>query len=220
MPAVLFDIDGTLVTFKFDARGTRKALIEELTRSGLDASALDLDSPTQKIIDAARAQALSGRAGVEFEVLKKRMYSILDDFEEESSRQATVFPGAKETLIFLRSRSVRLAVLTNSGRKAAYSALRKAELTDCFDFVLTREDVGTMKPSPDGILEAVNRFSMPKSEICYVGDGVYDIVAAKAAGLRVISVATGIYTPERLRDEGADVVISSLKELPALLAVR
>jgi len=219
MPGVLFDIDGTLVTFKFDVQGTRRALIEELARSGLDTSGLDLGSPTQRIMDAAKEQTHKAGAGVSFGDLKKRLYSILDEFEVESSRQAEVFPGAKETLLRLRNVGIHLAVLTNSGRKAAYSVLRKGDMLDCFEFVLTREDVDTMKPSPDGILKAVSKFSLPKSEVCYVGDGILDIVAAKAAGMRVISVATGTQPATRLREEGADRVISSLEELPEVLGV-
>ena len=219
MPAALFDIDGTLVTFKFDVKGTRKALIEELSRSGLDTSGLDLSSPTQAILDAARKQAVGGEAGVKYAALRKRLYSILDDFEVESSRQASVFPGTKRTLLHLQKSAVRLAVLTNSGRKAAYSVLKKGSILGCFDFVLTREDVDMMKPSPEGILRAIARFSLPKKEVCYVGDGLLDIAAAKAAGLRVVSVATGIYTADRLRAEGADLVFSSLLELPRVLGV-
>jgi phosphoglycolate phosphatase-like HAD superfamily hydrolase len=74
-----------------------------------------------------------------------------------------------------------------------------------------------MKPSPDGVLKAVQRFSLPKEEIYYVGDGILDIIAAKKAGLRIVSVATGIYSSGQLRANGADFVIPSLKQLPALL---
>lgn len=217
--AVLFDIDGTLVTFKFDVQGTRKALIRELTRRGLDTSGLGLASPTQQIIDSARKQIESGAAGVDYPSLKRALHSILDEFELESSRKASVFPGTRETLVYLRSRAVHMAVLTNSGRKAAYSVLRRGKILDCFDFILTRDDVETLKPSPEGVLKAVETFSVPKEEVWYVGDGLFDIEAAKKAGLMVVSVATGIYTADRLREEGADFVISSLKELPGILHV-
>lgn len=214
---MLFDIDGTLVTFKFDVQGTRRALIAELSRRGLDVSGLSLTSPTQQIIDSAKEQIESERTGVDFPSLKRKLYSILDEFEVKGSREVAVFPGTRETLLYLRSRFARLAVLTNSGRKAAYAVLQRGRIFGCFDFVLTREDVDTMKPSPDGVLKAVQRFSLPKEEIYYVGDGILDIIAAKKAGLRIVSVATGIYSSGQLRANGADFVIPSLKQLPALL---
>jgi HAD superfamily hydrolase (TIGR01549 family) len=215
--AVLFDIDGTLVTFEFDVEGTRKALIAELSRQGLDVSGLSLSTPTQQIVDFARRQAEAGESGTDFRLLRRRLYSILDESEVKSARNASVFPGTKKTLLYLRNRSVRLGVLTNSGRKAADEVLAKGRLLDCFDFVLTREDVDSMKPSPEGVLKAVQMFSLPKEQVYYVGDGILDIIAAKKAGLRIISVATGMYPPDRLRADGADFVVSSLRELPSLL---
>jgi HAD superfamily hydrolase (TIGR01509 family) len=213
--AVLFDVDGTLVTLRFDVQGTRKALIAELARRGVDTSGLGLSTPTQQIIDAAKGQVQAAQ----FTSLKKRLYAMLDEFELESSRGVTVFPDSRKTLLYLRARHVRLAVLTNSGRKAAHRVLRRGGMLGCFDFILTREDVETMKPRPEGVLEAVRRFSLPKERVFYVGDGLMDIAAAKGAGLKVISVATGVHTVDSLREGGADIVISSLKELPGVLGV-
>ena len=213
---VIFDIDGTLVTFRFDVRGTRKALIEEVRRQGFDTGGLDLSTPTQVILDSARAQSQAGRGG-SYEALRGSVFAILDGFEVESSETTSVIPGARVALDSLRSRGTRLAVLTNSGTKAARAALGRAGLLDCFEFVLTRDDTEIMKPRPEGLLMAAEKLGVPRGSICYVGDSPFDIQAAKAAGLRAVSVATGNYTADRLRAEGADFVISGLSELGDIL---
>ena len=213
---VLFDLDGTLVTFNFDVQGSRKALFAELTKLGFDMSNLSLTSPTQNVIDAARSQAETGRAKIDFGRVRERLFSILDGFELDSGRSVTAFPEAKETLANLRG-FAKLGVLTNSGRKAASRILGRSSLLGYFDFVLTRDDVDAMKPSPEGVNKAVAMFALPKEKVVYVGDGLLDIIAAKAAGLKVISVATGNYTVEKLKSEGADVVLGSLSELPKAL---
>ncbi|MDE1858470.1 MAG: HAD family hydrolase [Thaumarchaeota archaeon] len=215
---VIFDIDGTLVTFRFDVRGTRKALIEELGRQGLDTGALDLTTPTQRILDSAREQSEAGR-GPGYVALRRSVFSILDGFESASSETTSILPGVRGVLDSLRSKGVRLAVLTNSGQRAARAALGRAGLLDCFEFVLTRDDTEIMKPSPEGLEMAAARFGLSKAEIYYVGDSALDIRAARAAGIRVVSVATGNYTAERLKAEGADFVISALSELGAILGV-
>ena len=217
--AAVFDIDGTLVTFKFDVRGTRAAIIEELTKRGFDTAGIDMTTTTQEMIDLARMQVESGKVRAEFDEVRARLYSILDTSEMESSHSTSVFPGTRETLDYLRSRSVRLGVLTNSGRKAAAEILRSAGLQDCFEFVLCREDVAMMKPRPDGLVRAISMLGMPRDQIFYVGDSRYDIIAAKQAGLRVVAVPTGNCNEARLREEGADYVISSISELPGLLGV-
>jgi HAD superfamily hydrolase (TIGR01509 family) len=208
----IFDLDGTLVTFRFDVQGTRKALLDELTARGFETAGLDLATPTQQIIDAARSQAPT-RKPEAFEEFRVRVYAILDGFELESAASAKVFPGTRESLDFLKANGVRLAVLTNSGRKAALETLRRAGLLDCFEFVLTRDDTETMKPRPEGLLKATSMLGLPADSVYYVGDSPYDIAAAKDAGIKVVSVATGNYSVERLREEGADRVISSITEL-------
>ena len=215
--AAVFDIDGTLVTFKFDVQGTRRALLEELSARGFSTDGLGLTSPTQTILESAEAQISSGRVAADLDEVRQKLYSILDSFELESVSSATVFPEALEVIERLKAKSVRLAVVSNSGRKAAAEALGRAGLQGAFEFVLTREDAGAMKPRPDGLARAVSILGLPPSRVVYVGDSPYDIAAAKAAGLRVVSIATGNYTAERLRKEGADHVILSMSELPGLL---
>lgn len=217
--AAVFDLDGTLVSFEFDVKGTRRAIIEELSRRGFDTSTLGMTTPTQMMIDTARMQVESGRVNADFDEVRAELYTILDASETESGNAAKVFPGTRETLDYLKSKNVRLAVLTNSGKGPATKILRRAGLEDCFEFVLCRDDVSMMKPRPDGLVRAISLMGMPKERIFYVGDSKYDIIAAKEAGLRVIAVASGNYSAAVLKEEGADRVISSISELPALLGV-
>jgi len=217
--AAIFDIDGTLVTFRFDVQGTRRALIGELAARGFDTSGLSLTSPTQQILDAASSQVASGKVVANFAELRKEIYSILDEFEWESVASTSVFPGTRKVLEYLKSKKVRLSVLTNSGRRASSEALRRADLLDCFEFVLTRDDTEAMKPRPEGLEKAISMLGIPRDGIYYVGDSTYDVRAAKLAGLKVVSVATGNYSAERLRAEGADFVVTSVSELPRVLGV-
>lgn len=214
--AAIFDIDGTLVALRFDVKGTRKALIEELARYGYSTSGLDLATPTQKILDAAKAQTLP-EDDARYEKLRESVFAILDKFEMESVLSTSPFPGTRETLDHLKSRGIRIAVLTNSGKKAALGALRIAGLLDCFEFVLTRDDTVLMKPRPEGLIMAVSRMGVPKESVYYVGDSPFDIDAARDAGIRMVSVATGNYSVEMLKSEGADFAISSITELRRLL---
>jgi phosphoglycolate phosphatase len=217
--AAVFDLDGTLVTFKFDVQGTRIAVIAELSKSGFDTAGLDVTTPIQTMVESARMQVESGKVRAEFGEVRAKLYSILDASEMESARTTSVFPGTRETLDYLKSKSVRLGVLTNSGRRAAAEILRRAGLQDCFEFVLCRDDVAMMKPRPDGLVKAISLLGVPRDRIFYVGDSRYDIIAANQAGLRVVAVSTGNYSGARLKKEGADYVISSISELPGLLGV-
>lgn len=216
--AAVFDMDGTLITFKFDVRGSRTAIFEELARRGYDTGRLDMFSPTQKILDWVRAQGDKAGDG-SYKAVRSAIFSILDRFETQSVKDTAPFPRVRESLEALRDRGVRLAVLTNSGRRAAAEALGRPGLTDLFEFVLTRDDTEAMKPRPEGLELAVARLGLPNDSVFYVGDSVLDIRAAREAGIRLISVATGNYPRDRLIGEGSEVVISSLSELPGALGV-
>ena len=216
--AAIFDIDGTLVSFNFDVRGTRKALIEELNSRGIDVRGLDLSTPTQGILDAAKERMGGGSS--RYEDYRRKVFSILDAFELEGASKTTPFPGVRKALLDLKENGVRLGVLTNSGKKSATEALKRAALVGIFEFVLTREDTETMKPKPEGLEKAASMLSMQPGEVYYIGDSPFDIMAARQAGLKIVSVATGSYTAERLKNEGADFVISSLAELGPVLGVQ
>lgn len=186
---------------------------------GFDTGGLGLATPTQSIIDAAYGQVSQGRNQSDFDSLRRRFYEILDGFELASVQSTSAIPGAFDSLTYLKSKGVRLAVLTNSGRKAAASALSNAGLEGFFEFVLTRDDTDSMKPRPDGLKKGASLLGLPPGSIFYVGDSPLDVLAAKSAGLRVISVATGNYSEEWLKSEGADFVVPSLRGLAAILGV-
>jgi HAD superfamily hydrolase (TIGR01509 family) len=217
--AAIFDLDGTLVTFKFDVRGTRVVLLREMASDGFDTTGLGLTTATQLMLDSARQQIDGGLVAHSFEKLRRRFYEILDSFELSTVDSTSALPGVPQSLGYLKSHGVRLAVLTNSGRKAATLTLERAGITEFFEFVLTRDDTGSMKPSPDGLAQALLLLGLPPKEVCYVGDSPMDILAGRAAGIRVISVATGIYPMDKLRSEGAGQVISSMAQLPGALGV-
>lgn len=215
--AVIFDLDGTLITFNFNSKGTKKALLAELRKMGFGTEGLDETSSTQNILDRARESPGRGTGSVEYAKARRRLFDVIDEFEVETIRDTTMFPGAREALSRLSSNGVVLAVLTNSGRRATDYVLAKMGLTETFSFVLTRDEVESMKPSPEGLRKAMTMLPTGVEKVYYVGDSPYDIAAAKSAGVKVISVPTGNYTGETLKGEGADYVVTSIEMVPGIL---
>jgi len=215
---LVFDVDGTLVTLKVDGDRLRTTTSGELERMGFDVSFMkEGNFYTQDIIDRAKGQVESGVVSADFEVVKSNLNRALDSLEMEWNAQAEPIVGTDKVLAGLKSRSIKLATLTNSGRAPSEWLLRKHGLIDYFDFTLTRDDVTAMKPRADGMLKAISMMGLPKEELLYVGDSVIDVRAAKAAGLKVASVTTGRYPVERLTKEGSDFIMSSLSELLVLV---
>lgn len=100
--------------------------------------------------------------------------------------EVAVIPGAPELLARLRDRGIRRAVATNTARELATALCRTGGFLGLLDAVASAEEVPQAKPAPDVLLLAVERLGLSKDEVLYVGDAVYDAMAAQAAGVRFV----------------------------------
>jgi phosphoglycolate phosphatase-like HAD superfamily hydrolase len=76
----------------------------------------------------------------------------------------------------------------------------------------TSDDVESTKPDPDLVLAALNKAGDDNPAVM-VGDSVWDVKAAKAAGVPTLAVLTGGFSEAELRDAGASQVVESIAEL-------
>lgn len=207
-----------MVSLKVDGERLRAVTSSELAKFGFDTSFVkEGNLYTQDIIDRAKIMADTGLVNVDFSVVRASLNKALDELEMDWNQKAEPIPKVGELLTHLKANSIKLATLTNSGRVPSEWLLRKHDLFDYFDFTLTRDDVPAMKPRADGMFIAVSRMGLPLESVVYVGDSVIDVKAAKTAGLKVASVVSGRYTAERLYQEGADYVLSSLSDVSELI---
>ena len=214
--AVFFDLDGTLVEFKFKVRESRIALIELLKSKGFDVSLLNEATRTQLLVDEAERQwaALNLLKEKErFDVLKKEIYSILDDFEFQALREAKLHDDSLQILRRLASENISMALVTNSGRRPVDSVLHKFGFQDYLSVVVTRDEMKKMKPMPDGILLALERMGLQSRDVLYVGDSVIDVEAARSAKMWSASVATGLFSKEALEKMSPDFLLGRLEDL-------
>jgi len=216
--AVVFDLDGTLVSFNVDYRAIRADVLGLLARQGLPRSIFSLrEGVFDTLAKAELYMRNRGRGGQEFQRVKNGVLSVVVRHEMEAARATVLVPGALETLKALRESGLRTALFTVNGEAPTNHILRRFRLGDLFDAVVTRESAPSVKPNP-GHLEAVLRkLGVEPGEALVVGDSVHDVRCALGLGVTAVGVATGISSPEDLTRAGATRVISSLTELPALV---
>lgn len=117
----------------------------------------------------------------------------------------TAAPGAREALDAVRASGARAVVITAKYELSARLSLDGVGLTADEVFA---EMHGPQKAAVLARLRAT----------AYVGDTPADMAAAVTAGVRAVGVATGSFTECDLRAAGADDVLASLREFPALYA--
>lgn len=125
-----------------------------------------------------------------------------------------LFPGARAVLESLRGLGMKLGVASN--RRNVLPALEATDIVRYFDSFVGLQDVVLPKPSPDVLIESMERLGVGSAETWYVGDTADDMRAAVAAGVRGIGVESGNFRAADLVEAGAWRAISSVVDLPAL----
>jgi HAD superfamily hydrolase (TIGR01509 family) len=121
-------------------------------------------------------------------------------------------PGAVELLRELRSASIPHAVAT-SGRRPEIDASLDALGVGPETVVVDRGNVQRAKPAPDLFLEAQTRLGVAPGDCYVVGDAVWDLLAARRAGMLSVGLLTGGYGEDELVRAGAFRVYTDAAEL-------
>jgi phosphoglycolate phosphatase len=209
--AIIFDLDNTLVHSRIDFGAIRRALGELLLAADAVDRPIVTEGPRRRSIGqlielGEQHDAVHGTR------LEREMWQIVEAYEREGMRLATVEPDSAPTLAELRRRGHALGILTNNSRTSALEALRKFGLLPYLDPVLGREDVPAMKPSPSGLEVARQRLGRRATRLLLVGDSYLDGLAASGEGCPFVA-----FRPRPGDLEGHEIeplaVITDLSEL-------
>jgi HAD superfamily hydrolase (TIGR01549 family) len=129
--------------------------------------------------------------------------------------ETRLLSGAKELLTALRDRGLAVALASSSIPSHAEHAFDLLDADELADTATTSEDADESKPDPELVDEALSRLGARSG--CVVGDSVYDVEAALAAGVPAYGVLTGGYGRAELLDAGARAVYEDLDDLRAHL---
>jgi len=183
--AVIFDLDGTITQPYFDFDAIRAQI------------GLPMDSGP--VLESMAKMKLAERARAE---------RILHYHEQKAVEVSQLNPGARETVEALRQLGIRVGVLTRNRKANAVAVARKHSLQ--FDAIVGRED-GPVKPDAYGVLALCERFQVQPAEAMVVGDYLFDMLCAKAAGAVAVLLLHG--EKNRHFAEYADYCIDRIEEV-------
>jgi HAD superfamily hydrolase (TIGR01509 family) len=116
--------------------------------------------------------------------------------ELEKLEKLPLYPGLEDLIFQMRSRALKLAVVSGSMRSEVEVVLNRANLAEYFTVIVGGDDIPTSKREPDGYILAVERLNQQYSDLnlqasdCLViEDTLTGIEAAKRAGMPVVGVA-------------------------------
>ncbi len=182
--AVIFDNDGLTLDTELTYTRAEAALYQRYgTEFTLDHKREMLGTSGVKSgLAMERHLDQPGRATELHDELRELVHAELDGAAIEP------MPGARELIAALRAHGVPLGLATNSGREFATRALRSAGVFECFNAVVSAEEVEHPKPAPDVYLEAAARLGADPAGCVALEDSATGVSAARAAGMTVVGV--------------------------------
>ncbi len=223
-PALLFDLDETLLDFE---RSSRLALRDAFADLGLP-FARSVGDVYRAVNDRIWRDYEQGRitADALSQERFRRLLSLLGHHRSLSARlsrlylrhlssRADLLPGCRRVLAVARRRH-RLAVVTNGIDRVQRSRLRVSGLRDRFHAVVTSEACGFAKPDPRIVEVALDRMGVSARNAIYIGDHpTTDGDAAHGAGVRFVWLDRKAHHPPRRRPFRR---VTSLRSLATLIS--
>ena len=124
-----------------------------------------------------------------------------------------LFPETLKVLRSLKEQGAQLGIISTKYRYRILDLLSRYLGDDFLDVVIGGEDVRAHKPSPEGLLAALDRLKVAADEVLYLGDSVVDAQTARAAGVDFAGVLHGMTTREELQAYPHVALMPSLEEL-------
>jgi len=209
-----FDLDGTLLDTSGDLTAAVNHALADAGRRPLT-----VDEVRPMIGGGAKhmlSLTMAATGGCSEEELTRLYKLMLGYYDAHIAIETTPFPGMIEALDTLASRGAKLAVVTNKFESFAEKLLRELGLRDRFDALIGGDTMGKgfAKPHRAPIDEMIRRCG--GGSAAFIGDSIYDVMAAKNAGIPNIAVSFG-FLMQPVEELEADAVIDGYGELiPAL----
>jgi HAD superfamily hydrolase (TIGR01509 family) len=204
--AVLFDIDGTLVDsnyvhitawmYAFQSAGCQVEGWRIHQAIGMDSG---------KLLERLLGDD-ADRLGEQVKDEHSRRY-------DELSGRLQPFDGARELLRAVSARGTKVVLATSAPPDELETLRDLLDVEDAVEAVTNAEDVDTAKPAPDIVTVALERAGVAASDAIFVGDTVWDVLAAKDAGVRCVAVTSGGVHTDELRDAGAVATYDTVRDL-------
>ena len=199
---VIFDVDGTLVD-------TNYLHVLAWWRGLLAAGEQVNMSSIHRVIGMGSDRLVKELLGKELDGANEGHSEQFKQLREEMR----AFPRAADLLRAVAGRGTKV-VLASSANEQDLEAMRKAiDADDVIDTFTSSKDADASKPDPDIFRIALERAGLDAQQAIAVGDTIWDVEAARDAGLDTVGVLAGGISRQELQDAGAVAVYDDPAQL-------
>lgn len=211
--AVIFDFDGTLAVLNIDFSSMKERVFHLMSQMGVNEESIGeryllemIDEVSQRLLEKNLAAA---------EGFYEEAHRILHSIELKAAEEGRLMAGAKATLEQLRSRGIKVGIVTRN----CEDAVRKVfpQINEFCDVFISRNSTKKVKPHPDHLMFVMKALNVSGEEAVMIGDHTIDIQAGKRVGMKTIGVLTGRVAREEFEEAGADYILNEATEICGLL---
>ena len=203
--AVVLDVDGTLMDTNYLHVEAWARALEEV---GHRASRVEIHPKIGK------SSSLLISEFVEDEEAANKVAELHTEYYSGLQQHAYPLPGAKELIDSLAKQDYQVWLATSADPEELEVSLEMLEAQEKISGIVNSSDVEESKPAPDIFGLALEQAGVEAQEAVAVGDAIWDVESAKAAGVRAVAVLTGgAFSKEDLKEAGAIGVYDDCAEL-------
>lgn len=225
---IIWDLDGTLMDTIEDLKN---AVNHALRTNGMKERTLDevrqfVGNGVRRLVELSVPESME-RGKSDPELFEK----VFDDFKtyyvEHCQDNTGLYEGIAETLISLKEKGIRMAVVSNKLQRGVTELVNSyvhtvgkkdsIRLCDYMDVAIGERPEIARKPAPDMVVKALEELNVSKDDAVYIGDSEVDVATARNSGLRCISVLWGFRDIDLLKKHGADTFVQHPMEIVSLI---
>ncbi len=207
-PVVLFDLDGTLVNTVPLILRSYAVAFDEVLGERIE------ESMVRPLVGMTLWDALAGHERIDDLIAAYRRFNLahLEELQED-------YEGVPELVEGLKAQGAEVGVVTSKGRETALRSLAAGGFGTLVPILSAQGETERHKPHPDPLVNALGQLGRAADEAVYVGDSVWDLEAAKAAGTGAVGVTWGAAPRDALQAVGPDAVVDTPEELAGVLGL-
>lgn len=191
--AYLFDFDYTLADSSKGIVMCYRKVLENHRHYGIT------DEEIKRTIGKTLEQSFSIMTGItDKDILAAYRKEYVSQADIHMTANTFLFPETVDVLTSLKKRGAIIGIISTKYRYRIMELLGKKLPENFLDIVIGGEDVKHAKPSPEGLLLAMEKLGLNKDEVMYIGDSTVDAETAMAAGVDFTGVLHGMTTKEEL----------------------
>jgi HAD superfamily hydrolase (TIGR01509 family) len=199
---VLFDVDGTLVDTNYLHV---LAWSQALRTNGHQVSMATLHRTVGQGADRF-VESVLGHAD-------EAVSDAHSDFYGPHLHDLVAFPGAADLLRATKKAGLRVVLATSASGEEVEHLRRAIDADDAIDEVTNKDDADASKPDPDIVRTALDKAGVVAGRAVFVGDTVWDVEAARRAGVPCVCVLSGGISAAELSDAGAIAIYEDVAHL-------